>query len=264
MCSALSQRCSTAWLSGADAREETEMGGDMNSSNGARRRFVVLRSLIAAVLLACLGSGTACSSDVQGEPNPTWQIFERLLQGGVDKMDILLVVDNSRSMADKQMILRTAVPDLVSGLTNPPCVDDEGSPAGSQPPGPLDACPAGTQRQFAPITDIHIGVISSSLGGHGADSCDATSFPSENDKAHLVTRSGTEQGDPAVPTWENKGFLVWDPFVNSPSHNPPGETDINALIGNLNDMVGGVGEVGCGFEASLEAWYRFLIERVWI
>ena len=43
------------------------------------------------------------------------------------KIDLLLMIDNSRSMADKQEILGAAVPDLVERLANPPCVDPSGA-----------------------------------------------------------------------------------------------------------------------------------------
>ncbi len=88
----------------------------------------------------------------------------------VDKVDILVAIDNSRSMADKQAILALALGDLVQSLTNPLCVDGQGAPAAQQPAGGNDACPAGSVREFAPLLDMHIGILSSSLGGHGGNS----------------------------------------------------------------------------------------------
>ncbi|MSP26604.1 MAG: hypothetical protein EXR75_15940 [Myxococcales bacterium] len=195
------------------------------------------------------------------EPRTTSTIVERLTQSSVDKIDLLLVIDNSGSMADKQEILGLAVPDLVKRLVNPICVDELGDPAKTQPATPTDDCPIdGTKREFEPILDIHIGVITSSLGGHGADACDAKTIPSENDHGHLIRRRGTGPMDQDVTTWEGKGFLVWDPATAAPSHTPQGETDVNNLIEKLASIVGGAGEVGCGYEASLEAWYRFAVE----
>jgi hypothetical protein len=43
----------------------------------------------------------------------TSTIVERLTQSSVDKIDLVLGIDNSRSMADKQDILSLAIPDLV-------------------------------------------------------------------------------------------------------------------------------------------------------
>src|SRR5258708_3323593 len=41
----------------------------------------------------------------------------------VDKLDVLLMIDNSASMGDKQDYLAAAVPDLVARLVTPNCVD---------------------------------------------------------------------------------------------------------------------------------------------
>ena len=182
-----------------------------------------------------------------------------------DKVDILLVVDNSRSMADKQEVLARATQDLVQSLANPPCVDSNGAVA-STPAGALDACPPGQMRRFKPLTDIHVGVISSSLGGHGSDSCpdvDTTSSDcspdpnlSNNDKGHLLSRADM-CGDTQVPTYDGKGFLAWDP---KGKHSPPGTSDPSELATNLSDIIHGVGQIGCGLESQLESWYRFLVD----
>jgi hypothetical protein len=197
------------------------------------------------------------------EPRTTSVIVERLTQSAVNKIDILLMIDNSRSMQDKQDILRVAVPDLVRQLVNPKCLDVAGNPLpdAQQPADPLAECPAVCdgaicEREFDPIADMHIGIITSSLGGHGADSCGTDA---ENERGRLINRtaSGTS-GD--VPGWNGTAFLVWDPDTANPSHNPPGDTDLTALSDKLTTMVGGAGEVGCGYEAQLEAWYRFLVD----
>lgn len=194
------------------------------------------------------------------EPRTTSTIVERLAQSGVNKIDLLLTIDNSRSMADKQEILKLAVPDLVRALVNPKCVDAEGKPSSLQPDSATQACPVdGTQREFEPIVNIHIGIITSSLGSHGADTCDASQEASLNDLGHLIDRKATDSAE-KVPTWNSKGFLVWDPDTNDPTHAPQGETDDSVLVARLAEMVGGAGEVGCGFEAQLESWYRFLVE----
>jgi hypothetical protein len=185
--------------------------------------------------------------------------------GQVGKIDLLFMIDNSRSMADKQEILALTIPDLVTSLVNPRCVDANGVSSPMQPAGPSDPCPvAGTMREFAPITDLHIGIISSSIGGHGADACpnqeNNTCAPdpnfTNNDKGHLLARlDACTPGN--APTYQNKSFLAWDPQQKLV---PPGEGNASALTGTLNDMVIGVGQVGCGYEAQLESWYRFLVD----
>jgi len=143
-----------------------------------------------------------------------------------DKVDLLLVLDNSRLMLDKHAVLGATLADLLQSL-----------------------------NQLG-LRDLHIGVISSSLGGHGADTCDSSTSPTTNDQAHLLDRDAAEGGG-TVPTYEDQGFLVWDP---DGTHEPAGETAIGLVLQNLEAMVGGVGALGCGYEAPLEAWYRFLID----
>jgi hypothetical protein len=118
------------------------------------------------------------------------------------------------------------------------------------------------------VLDIHVGIITSSLGGHGSDACGTLQAgkQSNNDKGHLISRK-----DPSLPdmieTYQAYGFLAWDPAQKL---QPPGEADLDmdsatdpnatALIPTLHDMLLGAGQIGCGYESQLEAWYRFLVE----
>ncbi|MBW2524053.1 MAG: hypothetical protein JRI23_07755 [Deltaproteobacteria bacterium] len=189
------------------------------------------------------------------EPRITTTIVERLIQSSVDKIDLLLAIDNSRSMADKQEILNLAVPDLVNELVNPNCLDADGIASDPRPASPLDECPDGYEREFKPVVDIHIGVITSSLGDHGGDVCpDDAPTLTNNDLARLLTRDASGG---TVPTYQSQGFLAWDP---SQKLVPAGEADQTTLVNNLAGLVSGAGEVGCGFEAQLESWYRFLVD----
>ena len=185
------------------------------------------------------------------------------------RVDLLIAVDNSRGMGQKQFFLAEAIPTLLQGLTNPPCIDPNGVAPSAQPPTPEAVCPSGLVRAYAPQTDIHIGVISSSLGGHGADACpdtDMQSCPgsintSNNDHGRLVARKDVCTGE-AVPTYANKSFLAWDP---KQTLTPPGEYTLDngagkGLIPTLTDMVKGTGDIGCGYESQLESIYRFLAD----
>jgi hypothetical protein len=138
---------------------------------------------------------------------------------------VVLMVDNSRSMADQQEMLSRVAGDLVAGLT-------------------------------AVTDDMHIGVISSSLGGHGADLCSPASGaqfdPSQNDRAHLIP---TVRG--SLSSYDGQGFLKWDKNAIA---SPAGESDASALTNALRSHILAVGEIGCGFEAQLEATYRFLVD----
>ena len=172
-----------------------------------------------------------------------------------DKLDILFVIDNSGTTGPAQQKLAATVPYLLDRLTHPACVNGYGQTVDT--PATDDApCETGV-RDFAPMQNIHIAVISSSLGGHGADICSpsAASFhPQQNDAAHLLTR---DSAGGVVPSYNDLGFLVWDPQA---SHAPPGDNDVSALGEKLRATIEGAGIFGCGFEAPLEAFYRFLVD----
>ncbi|MFO0755775.1 MAG: hypothetical protein U0359_04760 [Byssovorax sp.] len=254
----------------------------------ARRVMGVLLSFAVPALASQGCGGTVESGSTTGGTGgqcSTSPLVGTLTQSSIDKIDLLLAIDNSRSMADKQLILALTVPDLVSALVNPRCLDSMGVPSQSQPGGPLEPCPPGTRRAFTPILDLHIGVVDSSLGGHGSDACSTTQSqacgpagdPSNDDAGHLLSRVDACGGQ-IVPTYKNAGFLAWDPAQKKA---PPGEknlgsikigdiqsddihqqvvTDTPGIVATLKDMVVGVGQVGCGYESQLEGWYRFLID----
>jgi hypothetical protein len=159
----------------------------------------------------------------------------------VSQVDLLFMIDNSSSMADKQEVLALAVPDLVNHLVAPACVD----PATMQEVGRASetgACEIG-YPDFLPVHDIHIGIISSSLGAHGAQACKDTDDtaqgrldPHNDDRGHLVTRGATGIA---------RGFLA---FTGG---------DPAAITTTFNSMVSGMGQHGCGYEAQLESIHRF-------
>jgi hypothetical protein len=221
----------------------------------SRRSSLALRCALPLFVLTLLACGTV--EDVF-RTNPSTGGAGPGGEGGsalpTTRVDLLLVIDNSRSMADKQEILSLAVPGLVQSLANPRCLDPQGIPADTQPATPDEDCPTGTARQFPPVQDMHVGVITSSIGGHGADSCSGATEPTENDQAHLISRM---PGGGNVSTYQSYGFLAWDPGQGM---SPPGEDDPATLAESLTNLVVGAGQVGCGFEAPLESWYRFLCD----
>jgi hypothetical protein len=176
----------------------------------------------------------------------------------VDKVDVLIAVDNSRSMADKQGYLAAAVADLLQSLVNPLCFDPAGNISSVQPGGPEEDCPEGTSRTYPAMNDIHVGVISSSLGGHGSDACGLASpgNATNDDKAHLLSRLDP-MGGGSVSTYLNLGFLAWDPLGQK---SPPGEADWASFSTAIQDVIVGVGQLGCGYESQLESIYRFLVD----
>lgn len=171
------------------------------------------------------------------------------ISSAVTKVDLLFMIDNSVSMSDKQEILRLALPDLVNRLVNPLCVDAAGNQ--SPAPAPGQPCPPGQSREFSPVDDINIGVVSSSLGDVGAEvACprrDGAGYrPDRVDMAHLMGSLPRSQVQGDTP----EGFLAWR----------AGMTSLEEHNRDVQQMVQDVGESGCGWEASLESWYRFLVD----
>jgi hypothetical protein len=183
------------------------------------------------------GDGGTGGNPVSGPAIP------RIRESATKKIDLLFMIDNSISMSDKQRLMSRAVPVLLARLVSPRCVDDDGRPTGGVVSN-TGECASGAP-EFPPLEDIHVGVVTSSLGHHGSnDVCsEATSGRTPNDKAQLLGSVRT-----GIPANEN-GFLSWQPG------------DATAAFGaDFSAQVASVGELGCGYESSLEAWYRFLVD----
>lgn len=208
---------------------------------------------------------SGCLARPVGSHDPTTKasVTKALKQSSVDKVDLLVLVDNSSSMGDKQAYLREAIPDLVKRLVQPGCVDDQGGA-----PVPADAngqCGNGKKLEFQPVHDMHIGILSSSLGARLGDLCDPNDkrVNHNDDRAHLLNRAGDDEHAQAVMGTAN--YLAFLPPVaeNANKPMPTGSvaiTDPNALVSAFQDAVSGVHQNGCGIESQLEAFYRFMIQ----
>ncbi|HOU89701.1 MAG TPA: hypothetical protein PLU22_01585, partial [Polyangiaceae bacterium] len=161
----------------------------------------------------------------------------------VTSVDLLLVIDNSISMADKQALFAEAAERLIVSLVAPPCVDDQGSEA----PSVDGVCPEGTAPAHEPVRDLHVGVVSSSLGGHGGIACSpaegSTFVPEKDERGELIAPLR------GLETPDDLGFFAWD-----------GDGDPGELAADVAELVRATGETGCGYEAPLEAFYRFLVD----
>jgi hypothetical protein len=224
----------------------------MSHQNRSRLRRFAASSAMVALASGCLDRPVS-----PAKPHTTNIFVDAVTQSSVDKIDLLFMIDNSLSMKDKQLILEDAVPVLVERLVTPRCLDENGNSVGT---AAADGTCAVGSPEFTAIKDIHIGVITSSLGTHGGYECgprptDQEQGRTPDDRAELLpaVRPGIE-----LASWQDAGFLAWDPGQNK--NTPPGEANLPTLIGNLRDQVRASGEIGCGFESSLEAWYRFLVD----
>jgi hypothetical protein len=195
----------------------------------------------------------------------------------VDKIDILFDIDNSASMGDKQDYLKSAIPDLINRLINPNCLDSTMAVTGPSTNGTCGNI--GDRLEFPPVHDMHIGILSSSLGPRLGDACSPmamalqpfANLPAHNDdQAHLLNRSltysatGSSATEGTVPDASNGAdqFLYWFPPSMLNTSAGPGTPVAGALEFQTDfaELVGGVGVFGCGIESQLESWYRFLIQ----
>jgi hypothetical protein len=193
-----------------------------------RLRSLALLPLLAASFAAvhCGGSTNIQQLPPDGGPVADGGIDGEALDGGgltpnpdavgattSSKVDLLLVVDNSASMGDKAKVLSTSIGTLL--------------------------------RKVVTAGDVHVGVISSSLGAMGGDVCQDSG--KSNGFSHLST---TGPGDAPV-AGAAKGFL---------SYAPGGSVTVDGLVADAEALVSGIGETGCGLEAQLESAYRFLVQ----
>lgn len=181
-------------------------------------RSLLLAPLLLAVpslMLVCCGdSPSGAGTNADAEPPDAVAVPDAGKDTGAtstSKVDILFVVDDSSSMADKSKLL--------------------GGSAGA------------LLRRLAPLADIHVGVIGTSLGAMGGDIC-----PNDgnfNRHARLLTKGpgGAEIAAAA------KGWL---------EHTR--SQDVDTFVSNAEALVTGVGQTGCGLEAQLESAYHFLVQ----
>jgi hypothetical protein len=171
-------------------------------------------------------------------------------------------------MGDKQQLLVQAMPQFLERLSSPWCVSST-DPNAAAVPSTGGTCAAGFQLEFTPIKDIHMGIVTSSLGGGGSpDLCvppsgDATH---QNDRGHLINRTrpttqgGAEGTIAAAAPIDGFGgnFLAWVPSTEKV--NVTNEPSVQQLETDFSALVSGANEHGCGLEAQLESWYRFLVQ----
>ncbi len=148
----------------------------------------------------------------------------------IDKVDLLFVVDNSRSMAAEQASLRKEFPRLIKVLTT-----------GERFAGDPNAFPA--------IKNLHVGVVSTDMGIPGVefDRCDANGG---DDGRLLNVPNGSGCSEMYPP------FLT---YIGDPSMGEMGDPDVFA-----NDVgcIASLGTGGCGFEQQLEAPLKALLPQV--
>jgi hypothetical protein len=203
-----------------------------------------------------------------GVPNlepPTTTDFLPVRPASFDKLDLLFMIDNSPSMQGKQELLAESVPALLDRLLSPNCVDENGERTGGKADPSSGMCQTG-EPEFRPVHDVHVGVITSSLGGHGSsDVCSDAQNNGGSFYDDLAQLLPSVRPSASLYSWNDSAFLVWDPRDQSSVSDPhtpvtANETDERQFITNAGAQITAPGDTGCGYESSLEAWYRFLID----
>jgi hypothetical protein len=230
------------------------------------------------------GTGSSSGAGSSDGSVPPGQTVTPIAQS---KVDLLFDIDNSASMGDKQTYLQAAIPEMIARLVTPRCIDTSTKqPTGVNADATTGACASGSSPEFVPVHDMHVGIVTSSLGPRLGDACtsttNVTSAPSSgsvsappynDDQGHLINRSGLYgSGGPLTEASlpEGGGFLNWFPALDNTGVipvTPPAiitaigaEGQADTIVGDFAELVGAAGESGCGIESQLESWYRFLIQ----
>ncbi len=181
-----------------------------------------------------------------------------------DRLDLLLVVSNAPGTGDLHHDLAAGLPELLRSFAQPDCQDANGvvvlrhgATGVNEDPSGRYGCPEGSRPPFAPIVDIHVGVVSSDMGSQGSDQC-----TEKSDKGNLVKRAKDARGkDVQIAPIEPAGFLAWYPPSDRHGKNPAPSgayADLDRLGDAAAALVRGVGEHGCANAAPLESLYHFL------
>jgi hypothetical protein len=146
------------------------------------------------------------------------------------KVDILAVIDSSGSMADEQAALKSAIPEMISSLLDPP----------------ID--PVSGERVHEPVRDVHAGVISVDMGvaNYIVGTCETS--PAAGDDGilqHATEAAGCSPDYPSYLSYTIGGTEEPDP------------ADVSALSHDFG-CIAVLGTQGCSFEQQLEAALKAL------
>ena len=169
-------------------------------------------------------------------------VVETVEVNGVDKVDLLFVVDSSRSMLDEQVKLKEQIPNLVRILAS-----------GKREDG----------TTFPAAKDMHLGVVTTDMGVPGAnlrEDYHCSRNRGYGDDGVLQSRPGPDYVDAmdAAKNWspsaECMGFVASPSFVTFDQKAGDNPMDKAAELGCLAQ----VGPGGCGYEMQLEAGLKAL------
>ena len=238
-------------------------------TSNAKRDWVGKLFIATAVIAGTAGLGCLARPVSKGAPTTKVNFTSTVSQQAVDKVDLLFAIDNSQSMGDKRDILkgRRPRPDPgppEAGLRRSRDPRQDGQGRGSN--GDKDnnyGCDATSEPEFKPVTDMHIGIVSSSLGNFGGNVCEAKNART-NDNALLVNFLDPAKLDRDTTNAPDGYLAPGSPRTRrtrteSATRSPAAPIKVdddgngNGLTPSFIKLVGGVGQDGCGLEAQLEA-----------
>ncbi len=187
--------------------------------SGRNLRYVSISVLCAVAAAGCLQRKLSALN-----PCLVAGVHQVVSGSGVDKVDLLFIVDNSSSMNQEQAALRAQFPKLIETLTT------------GQRPG---------KAPFAAVHDLHLAVVSSSLllPGSVGSGCDTKG--DDGIFQHQSNPSGDATLVNCKPSYPP--FLQFRSGVDDP-------------IATANDFacIATLGTAGCGFEHQLESGLKAL------
>lgn len=221
----------------------------------ARLRTAMTALLAAGAMVACIDRPVSTV-----KPRTQSGVSEEIRNEAIDKVDLLLEVDNSGSMRENQTNIMAQFEPLINRLVNPPDANMDGRP------------------DYPPVKDLHVGVISSDLGTPGANIIGCSNSDLGDDGLLNPIRQGQALQD-HLPWAPRRGeaapagfrpdscrdpnqfpaFITFCSGAAGPECDAPGSTrDSNEFVTNFRCNAG-LYVNGCGLEQQLEAVWRAIV-----
>jgi hypothetical protein len=244
---------------------------------GQRPRWIpcALLTLASVPHVACLDRPVASVVPQTQSAVQHVAVAERL-----DKVDLLVVVDNSNSMAANQANLMAQLGPMIDELVAPRCRSV------ANPTAPLHVCDSSNPDDVpssAPVRDLHVGVISSDLGTAGYQVCNRNVPGDVGDdgllnpirygaamQSHLPWAAGSGAPSDFRPASCGMDAMRFPSFITFCSNEADASCDVAGQSASTRDprlfsdwfkCNAGLFINGCGLEQPLEAAWRALVHH---
>ncbi|MDB4973442.1 MAG: hypothetical protein JWN48_1783 [Myxococcaceae bacterium] len=230
-------------------------------------------TILAGLVLSC-GSGcngedpayqgelasTALSADSDGGVAPASLARDAGGPTSVSKLDVLFVIDNSGSMASKQARLMSEVSRMISVFTSGDRYAGRPVAAGLDEKG----------RRFTPVSSLHLGVVSSNVGGLdnpgtgqvALASCAGTGDDGKLQRSTAIAEHGvTAERNEFANVEESAVVIAADPscaLPPQPAFQSFVTSDDPTTLSHDLLCVSRLGVRGCPFEQPLESMWKAL------